>query len=263
MIKNVLLKIAYDGSEFHGWQRQPGDRTVQGEVEKALSHTLGTAITIDGTSRTDAGVHALGQQATFQCDMNVPVDKLPMILNNSFSCGRICGERIAGDLEIIDAVEVAPEFHARFDAIGKKYVYKILNTSKPDIFKRNFYYQISQPLDIAKMEQAAKHMVGSHDFKSFEASGSNKRETTVRTINSLKISSTDQEIRIEIVGDGFLYNMVRIITGTLVEVGLMKINADSIPEILTALDRKKAGHTAPPSGLYLQEVYYKHQRNSR
>lgn len=259
MVKNILLKIAYDGSGFHGWQRQPGKRTVQGEVEKALSRTLGQQVNVDGTSRTDAGVHAFGQQATFQCDMNVPIGKLPMILNNSFSNGKICGERITGDLEIAEAVEVDLDFHARFNAVGKKYIYKIINNSAPDIFKRKFYYQISKALNTKDMGKAAKYMTGTHDFKSFEAAGGNKRQTTVRTIYDLDVKSDNNDIQIEVTGDGFLYNMVRIITGTLVEVGLGKRNAYSIPEILAALDREAAGHTAPATGLYLSTVYYDKQ----
>lgn len=260
MKKNILLKIAYDGSGFHGWQRQPGDRTVQGELEKTLSHVLGKDICIDGTSRTDAGVHAYGQQASFQCDINIPVEKLPMILNNSLSSGRIFNERIPGEISIIDAKEMPHDFHARFSATGKTYTYKILVTGEKNIFKRNYFYQIEQNLDVTAMQDGAEYIVGKKDFKAFETSGGTERETTVRTVNSLiiteEINKDDKLIQLDISGDGFLYNMVRIITGTLVEVGMGKRKPESVRETIESCSRENAGHTAPPHGLYLKEVYY-------
>lgn len=258
MTKNILLTIAYDGSGFHGWQRQPGARTVQGELEKALSHTLGKDIIVDGTSRTDAGVHAYGQRAGFKCDINVPVDKLPMILNNSLSQGRIFGERIPGEIKVIHAAEMPEDFHARFSAAGKKYIYRIKSGPDQDIFKRNYCYQLTRSLDTSKMNEAAKYIRGTHDFKSFETSGGTERETTVRTIYSLDIKEGPEkdETNIEVTGDGFLYNMVRIIVGTLVEIGAGKRPAGEMKSIIGSLDRMSAGHTAPPSGLYLAEVYY-------
>ncbi len=258
MTKNILLTIEYDGSGFHGWQRQSGARTVQGELERALSHTLGKSIQVDGTSRTDAGVHALGQRASFQTDINIPADKLPMILNNSLSNGRIFDERIPGEIKIIAAEEMDEDFHARFSAIGKKYAYRIRTGARQDIFKRNYFYQLIKTLDIEKMKEAGEHITGTHDFKSFETSGGTERETTVRTVKSLEIyeDAESREITMEIIGDGFLYNMVRIIVGTLVEVGTGKIKPEEIKGIIESCNRSNAGHTAPPTGLYLIEVYY-------
>lgn len=258
MMKNILLTVAYDGSGFHGWQRQLGARTVQGELEKALSHTMGRDITVEGTSRTDAGVHAYGQRAGFRCDINVPVDKLPMILNNSLSRGKIFSERIPGEIKVMNAVEMPQDFHARFNAVGKKYIYKIKTGSEQDIFKRNYFYQLNNPLDLTEMNAGAAHITGTHDFKSFETSGGTERETTVRTIWSLhaKPGPGNDEIIIEVTGDGFLYNMVRIIVGTLVEIGAGRRPAEEMEDIMQSCDRTNAGHTAPPSGLYLAEVYY-------
>ena len=258
MTRNILLTIAYDGSGFHGWQRQPGERTVQGELEKVLSHTLGQNITIEGTSRTDAGVHALGQRASFKSNINIPIDKLPMIINNSLSQGKIFNERIPGEIKIISAEEMSPDFHARYNAVGKKYEYRIIASPEKDIFKRKYYYQIMEFPDIESMRKASSYIVGTHDFKSFETAGGTERETTVRTIDKIDIIDGEEkdEIVIEISGDGFLYNMVRIIVGTLVEIGMGKIQPTTMKDILSATDREKAGHTAPPTGLYLVEVYY-------
>lgn len=260
-MKNILLTIEYDGSCFHGWQRQQEHRTVQGELEKALSRVLGRDIKVDGTSRTDAGVHAYGQRASFQTDSNVPIEKLPMILNNCLSEGRVLNESIPGEIRIVEAKEMPPEFHARFSSVGKTYIYKIKITEVMDIFQRNYYYQLTHNLDIAAMKKAATYITGTHDFKSFETSGGTERETTVRTIYSLNIETvsneeTNKEVNIVITGDGFLYNMVRIITGTLVEVGLGRRKPEDPEDIIKACDREKAGHTAPPSGLYLSTVYY-------
>lgn len=259
-MKNILLTIAYDGSGFHGWQRQLEQRTVQGELENALSNSLGSTISIDGTSRTDTGVHALGQRASFMTHSNVPVDKLPMILNNSLANGKIFTDRIPGEIAVIDAKEVPDDFHARFNAIGKTYIYKIRCAKDFDIFKRNYCCQISSPLDVAKMEESAKYIMGTHDFKSFETTGGTPRDTTVRTVFDLAVKEdvhdNESDITIQITGDGFLYNMVRIISGTLMEVGLGKKTPESIEDIIIARNREKAGQTAPPGGLYLKEVYY-------
>lgn len=263
--KNILLTIAYDGSCFHGWQKQPKSRTVQGELEVALSRTFGTATKIDGASRTDAGVHAYGQKATFQCGKNIPIEKLCPILNNSLSHGKIFHERVQGDIKIVNVEEVGTGLHARFDSVGKKYVYKIINAEEKDLFSRNYYYQIAKKLNVEKMIDAAQYIVGNKDFKSFQTLGGTPREITVRTIYDLCINEKkvynslgqqDREIRIEITGNGFLYNMVRIIVGTLVEVGLNRIQPNELEKIIESRNRDNAGHTAPPNGLYLAQVYY-------
>lgn len=255
------MTIAYDGTNFHGWQRQPEARTVQKELERVLSAVCNTTITIDGTSRTDAGVHAYGQCATFSGEFGIPVDRIMVAANNYLSGSK---NQQTGDIRITSIKEVAEGFHARFDSKGKKYVYKLTAGCEPEVFKKNYYYQLKENLDVQAMREAAKHIVGTHDFKCFQASGGEEKETTVRTVRSLEILSSEacegekkyQKIDIEIAGDGFLYNMVRIITGTLVEVGLGKRTPESVKTIIKSMDRTKAGHTAPPQGLYLVEVYY-------
>lgn len=255
MKRNILLTIEYDGTGFKGWQRQPEVRTVQGELERVLSYACKEEITINGTSRTDAGVHALGQRATFTMTSGLPVEKLPKVVNNLL-CGGMHSLHPVGDVRIVEAREVAEDFHARFDSRGKKYRYIVRNTPDADIFRRNYCYQVAQPLDVEAMKAAAEYIMGTHDFKCFQAAGGEEKETTVRTIHSLDIFRDEENVIIEVAGDGFLYNMVRIITGTLVEVGLGKKQAADLPSIIDGLDRRKAGHTAPAEGLYLVEVYY-------
>lgn len=255
MEKNILLTIEYDGSRFSGWQRQPDRPTVQGHLEKTLSGLLKKEITLNGTSRTDAGVHACGQRASFVTDTEIPTEKLALVINNML-CGYEKGAFALSPVRIISAEEKPPGFHARFDSKGKKYIYRIKNTAEPDIFMRNYVYHVDRPLDIQSMRSAAKYIVGTHDFKCFEASGGTPRQTTVRTIFDIDVKKAGADIEIHVSGDGFLYNMVRIITGTLVDMGTGRMNADEMPVILEAKDRRKAGHTAPPYGLYLAEVYY-------
>jgi len=262
MERNILLTIEYDGTNFHGWQKQPEKRTVQGELERVLSIVCRQEVKIDGTSRTDAGVHAYGQRASFKGDIKIPADRLVIAANNLLSGGKNA-PGTKGDMRIIDVEEKPLEFHARFDAKAKKYIYKISNESETDIFKRNYLYQITKPLNIEAMTEAAAHIKGTKDFKSFQASGGEEKKTTVRTIYDLTITKTQeprhgiqQGLHIEVTGDGFLYNMVRIIAGTLVEVGLDKIHTAAIPAIIESKDRQNAGHTAPPQGLYLSEIYY-------
>ena len=255
MDKNILLKIAYDGAGFHGWQRQPDKRTVQGHLETVLSQLFKTEILLNGTSRTDAGVHALGQQASFKANVNIPIEKLARVVNNAL-CGCEKGSFAISPVRIVEAEEKPPEFHARFNAKGKTYIYKINNSDTSDIFQRNYVYHVTEPLDTDAMRQAAKLLTGIHDFKSFEASGSTPRETTVRTIYRMELLEKDNLLELHVTGDGFLYNMVRILTGTLVDVGRGKIGPQQMTDIIAAKDRQTAGHTAPPFGLYLAKVYY-------
>lgn len=264
--KNVLLTIAYDGTRFAGWQRQPAKRTVQGELERVLSELCCTEIHINGTSRTDAGVHALGQRASFCAEFGIPAERLSLAANNMLAGSRLAG---TGDIRILKAERVPIGFHARFDARGKKYIYRIRCAETPDVFVRNYRWQIAEDLDIAAMREAAKYIEGTHDFKCFQAAGGEEKETTVRTIHGIEIYETalaeskakvsEREIAIAVRGDGFLYNMVRIITGTLVEVGLGKRKPSSLADIIASGSRQNAGCTAPPQGLYLAEVYYNEQ----
>ena len=253
-MRNILLTIAYDGTNFCGWQRQTDFRTVQGELENALSVAAGHPVTIEGCSRTDSGVHANGQQATLILeDGGIPTENIPRAANDILAFDKLEG---IGDIKILSAKEMPEGFHARHDAKGKRYIYKICNAPDKSPFRRTMFYQVAKPLDIEVMKKAAESIVGTHDFKSFETSGSTVYETTVRTVYKLDILKDGDMVTISIEGDGFLYNMVRIIVGTLVEVGLHKLNADDIEKIIESKDRGNAGHTAPPQGLYLDEVFY-------
>ncbi|MCL1808923.1 MAG: tRNA pseudouridine(38-40) synthase TruA [Clostridiales bacterium] len=254
MERNILLTIEYDGTNFCGWQKQPGRRSVQGEIERALGTVCGREVKLNGASRTDAGVHAYGQRASFEGGFGIPTCRIAVAANNILSGGKN-SLGAAGDVRITAAEEKPLGFHARFDAKAKKYVYKIRNESEADIFKRNYAYQVVKPLNIGAMEDAAKLIVGTKDFKCFQAAGGDEKRTTVRTVYSLGITGV-RDVQIEIVGDAFLYNMVRIIAGTLVEAGLGKIRPSAIASIIASVDRQNAGHTAPPQGLYLAEVYY-------
>ena len=253
--RNILLTIEYDGSCFSGWQRQPQVRTVQGELERVLSRVCNTEIKINGTSRTDAGVHALGQRASFKGTFGIPTPKLMLAANNLLA-GGMHNRKGVGDVRILSAEEKEDGFHARFDSKGKTYRYIIRNAPDVDIFRRNYCYQIRQPLDTEAMKEAAGFIEGTHDFKCFQAAGGQERETTVRTIHSIDIYRQEDDVIIEVTGDGFLYNMVRIIVGTLTEVGLGKRKAQELPKIIESRDRQNAGHTAPADGLYLVEIYY-------
>lgn len=251
MIKNVLMTIEYDGTGFSGWQIQPESRTVQGELQKALKKICGQEIKADGTSRTDAGVHALGQRASFKGDFGIPVERIAGVMNNL----------LPGDIKIKEAKEMPLNFHARFDAKGKKYIYRIMNCAEKNVFKRNFYYYYDKPLDVKRMREAASYLVGTHDFAAFMAMGSTPQKTTVRTIYSYEVTEKagggdEREFELAVKGDGFLYNMVRIMTGTIIDAGRGAIEPEEVREIIRSGDRSRAGRTAPAQGLYLAEIYY-------
>jgi tRNA pseudouridine38-40 synthase len=252
--KNILLVIEYDGTDFHGWQKQPGERTVQGEIEHVLSFLAGESIDIHGTSRTDSGVHALGQCASFRWSNPLPTERLPGILNKRFGAGGTGRSGAPGDIRIVSAAEMPDDFHARFSCKGKTYKY-VIDTSG-GIFDRHHVCQLSEPLDTEAMRTAASYLTGTHDFKSFETAGGTPRETTVRTITDIGITAEGSRILIRVTGDGFLYNMVRIIAGTLIEAGTGRRDPHSIPSVIEAKDRSMAGYTAPPQGLYLEKIYF-------
>lgn len=272
MYKSVLLTIEYDGTGFSGWQRQPEARTVQGTIEKILTELIGEPVTVDGVSRTDAGVHARGQRAVFRADLKIPVERLAMVLNNKLH-GRPEARSESDDVRIVSAEEVSDTFNIRRSVAGKTYRYSIRNAAEMPVFDRNYRYYIDQNLDLAKMRDAAEYIKGTHDFICFQSAGAEPGRTTVRTISDIRITeeqvqSTDPEtaardIFIDITGDGFLYNMVRIITGTLLEVGLGKREPDDLKRIIESRDRTQAGHTAPPQGLCLMTVYFENDRLDR
>ncbi len=256
MGKNILITIEYDGTNFSGWQKQPNVRTVQGEIEYVLRYITGEDVSIHGTSRTDAGVHALGQCASLEWNSSMPIEKLLEVMNRRFGVAGTGRSGAGGDIRIVSVEEKPEGFHARYSCTGKTYRYIIDKTR--DIFIRNsvFQYPGADKLDIGRMQKAAKEIIGTHDFKCFETSGGTPRETTVRTIYSLTIEEDDTNIVIEVTGDGFLYNMVRIIVGTLIEVGEGKKSPDEIKQIIESRNRGNAGFTAPPQGLYLKEIFF-------
>lgn len=244
-MKNVKLTIEYDGTNFSGWQIQPNARTIQEDIEKGLKKIIKKQIKINGSGRTDAGVHALGQVANFKDEFTIPIEKIPRALNAV----------LPDDISIKEAIEVPENFHARYSAKGKRYIYKIYNGQLRSALLRNHAYFTAYTLNVEKMKEAAKHFTGEHDFKGFMASRTSVKNT-VRTIYDIKLYEKDNLLIIEAKGNGFLYNMVRIITGTLIDIGRGKIDDKDLPNIIKSCKRERAGHTAPPQGLYLSQVYY-------
>lgn len=255
-MRNLLLTVKYDGSAYHGWARQPGIRTVCGRMEERFSEYFRTNIVLEGASRTDAGVHANGQRATLKTELGVPVGKIPMVFNTALADDRIEG---LSDISVVAAQEMPEGFHARFDAKGKRYIYRIRNSGTPDIFLKRYRWQIQKPLDIEAMNAACGYIIGEKDFACFQSAGGTPRESTVRRVDRLDIKRLDSdpsEIELTIEGNGFLYNMVRIITGTLVDVGLKKRVPEDLKDIILSKDRSNAGIIAPAGGLWLDEVFY-------
>lgn len=251
-MKNVLLTIEYDGTDFSGWQRQPGQRTVQGELERVLSILCRIPITVDGTGRTDAGVHALGQRATFHGEFGIPVARIPAAANDLLAVSR----QKPGDLRILSAQEVPEDFHARYNAVGKTYLYRIYNREEMPVFLRNYRYHVAKPLNLDAMRKAARMFEGTRDFRSFMTDAASFEGSTVKKIYAAEVVGDGENIRFAVTGSGFLYNMVRIMTGTLVDIGLGRIPIEDLKEILDAEERSRAGHTAPPQGLYMAQVYF-------
>ncbi len=244
---NILLTVSYDGTNYCGWQIQKNGVAVQEKLEQAVEKIYGRHIRVTGCSRTDAGVHALRQGACIIVpDIIVPVWKLPYVLNNL----------LPDDIVVTEARLMHEEFHPRFDAKEKTYIYKILNTRYINPFTRNTCWHMRHKIDIDPMKDAARHLIGTHDFKAFAAFDPYYTSTTVRTLIGIDITKESGIIEIKVTGDGFLYNMVRIISGTLVDVGRGKMKPDDIPGILESNDRTKAGMTAPPHGLVLFDVKY-------
>ena len=244
-MRNIKLIIEYDGKKFGGWQKQPNKLNIQGEIEKAIGEITGEEIELNASGRTDAGVHSLGQTANFKTNSAIDISKIPVAINS----------KLKQSIRIISAEEVDERFHARYSCTGKKYRYIINNSKYGSAIYRDLEYHMPIKLNVEDMKKAIKHFEGEHDFKGFKASGTSSK-SSVRTIYSTKVIEEGEKIIIELEGNGFLYNMVRIIAGTIVEVGLGKIKPEEIPQILESKDRTRAGKTLPPQGLYLVEVYY-------
>ena len=244
-MRNLRLDICYDGTRYRGWQRLPGkDDTIQGKLETALSRILGEPIEISGSGRTDAGVHALGQVANFHCESTMTAEE---ILEN-------LRRYLPEDIGIYSCKDVSPRFHARLNAKEKTYRYRIWNSGKPCVFERRFATVMPEALDMDAMEEAAKHLLGEHDFSAF-CGNAKMKKSTVRYIRSIEIRREGEELHLFFTGNGFLHNMVRILVGTLVEVGRGQRSADSVRSLFGG-KRAEAGFLAPAQGLCLMEVYY-------
>ena len=245
-MRNIKLVIEYDGKEFNGWQKQPSKLNIQGSIEEAIKQITGEEIELSASGRTDAGVHAYGQVANFKTESNLPIEKFPVAINT----------KLKKSIRIIKAEEVDERFHSRLNCKKKTYRYVINNSEFASAIYRNLETHIPQKLNIKKMKEAIKYFEGEHDFKAFKASGTSSK-SSVRTIYKAEIiEMPNYRIYIELTGNGFLYNMVRIIAGTLVDVGLEKIKPEEIPNIIEKGKRDLAGKTLPPNGLFLLNVEY-------
>jgi len=245
MYERALITIEYEGTAYCGFQRQLNGPSVQGELEKALRKLLNQPITITGASRTDAGVHALGQRAHFDMQGSIPMEKLPFALNGL----------LPRDIRVTAGCRVEPAFHARFDARGKTYSYLIFNRRQASALKRNFSAHVPLPLDVEAMQRSLQDLSSTHDFAAFQAAGGTAK-TTNRTLQSLTLDKQGDEITLTLRGDAFLYNMVRIIAGTLIQIGLGKLGEDAFQQAFHSMDRLALGPTAPAQGLTLCRVFY-------
>ena len=239
-MKRIMLTVAYDGTAYHGWQIQPNGETIESVLNRCLSELLKEPITVNGASRTDAGVHALGNLAVFDTKTRIPAQKLAYALN----------ARLPEDIRIQNSVEVDISFHPRYAESRKTYEYKILNRTFPLPNKRFDTYFYHYPLDVDKMQEAAAYLTGEQDFRSFCSAGAQVK-STVRRIDFCRVSRQQDVISIRISGNGFLYNMVRIIAGTLIRIGGGQMEPEQMREIILAKDRSAAGPTAPACGLTL------------
>ena len=244
-MKRVLLTICYDGTAYHGWQIQPNGITIQQVLEEEVSSLLGKKTAVTGCSRTDAGVHAKEFCCHLDCEEVFP--------DNAFLRG--LSSRLPSDISVIGCKTVADDFHARYNAKGKTYVYNIRNSSVKNPFYDRYSWLIERKLDIDKMNAFCEKIIGTHDFYAFSSSGRTVSDT-VRTISECYVEKNDENVTLRVTANGFLYNMVRIIVGTAVDVSGGKINPDDIPKILEIKKREGAGMTAPAKGLFLEKVIY-------
>ena len=245
-MQNYKLTLCYDGTKYKGWQRQGNtENTIQAKLETLLSRLLGSPVEVSGSGRTDAGVHAYCQVCSFRADTEMSAEDILSALRRY----------LPEDIGAVSLTKAAPDFHARLSCREKSYLYRIWNSDLPNVFSRRYTYTFPDALNISEMRRAAALMLGRHDFTSFCAN-KHMKKSAVRELRSIEIYRHEEELRILLTGDGFLYNMVRIIVGTLIEVGMGAKSADSIPDILRAKDRSQAGFTAPAQGLALYEVKY-------
>lgn len=242
---NYRIKIQYEGTRYSGWQRNGGKETVQGKIETVLSRLFGHKIEINGAGRTDAGVHALGQTANFKVNSGKTKEEILTYLN----------KYLPEDISVTQIHEADDRFHSRLCAKEKIYCYRIHNSDISNVFTRRFVYKLPQPLDVEKMRKAAEYFKGEHNFSAF-CGNRHFKKSPVRKIYSADVEKSGSEIVLTFRGSGFLYNMVRIMTGTLIEVGMGKREAEEIPQIIASENRERAGETAPAKGLMLIDVIY-------
>lgn len=244
---NFKLTIQYDGSRYNGWQRLGNtDNTIQGKIEHVLSEMTGHAVEIHGAGRTDAGVHAAQQIASFKIQTTIQAAEIRDYLNRY----------LPQDIGVLACETVPERFHARLNATGKHYTYRLWCAPVPNVFERRYLTTWEKPLDVAKMRQVAAFLCGTHDFRAFSSVNKRFKKSTVRTVERIDITERGGELRLDFFGDGFLYHMVRILTGTLVEIGAGEREPDSIKQAFQSLDRQDTGITMPPQGLILQQVFY-------
>lgn len=244
-MKNIKLIIEYDGTHYSGWQKQNNAKTIQETIEKALFKATKEHIELIGSSRTDAGVHAKGMTANFSTDSTIPAERFREAINRF----------LPDDISIIKSEDINDDFHARYNSKGKTYSYTIINRYEKVAIGKDYMLHVKDELNIEEMKKACTYFIGKHDFSAFKTLGSSVK-TSTRTISELYIEEQNDVIKIYITADGFLYNMVRIIVGTLLEVGKGKISSDSIEGIIDSKDRSKSGPCVKANGLVLEKVYY-------
>ena len=243
-MRNIMITIQYDGTNYCGWQKQNNGLGIQDIIQNSIYKITKEDVDLTSSGRTDAGVHALGQVANFKTNSKIPVEKIPGAINAS----------LPDDICIVDAKEVDLNFHSRYSAKKKRYRYVIYNNKYKNPIFRKYSYHVKYNLNFEKMKEESMHLLGEHDFVGFMSTGSSVK-STVRTIYHIDLKKEDDLIVIEVEGNGFLYNMVRIIAGTLIDIGRGKIT-ESLKDIIESKERSRAGHTAQASGLFLKKVYY-------
>lgn len=245
-MRNIRLLLQYEGTRYQGWQRQQSTgNTIQGKLETLLSRMCGETVELQGSGRTDAGVHALGQVANFHTDCEMPVEDMLTYMN----------QYLPEDIAVVQIAEAAPRFHSRLNACGKHYLYQVINSEIPDVFRRRYALEVPEKLDLAAMQRAAGLLCGEHDFKSFTSAKKGKK-STVRRIDEIQIEKEGELLKFSFKGSGFLHHMVRILMGTLLEVGMGKRSPESMTDLIAAQNRELAGPLVPAKGLTLVEVYF-------
>lgn len=245
-MRNIRLLLQYEGTRYQGWQRQKSSgNTIQGKLEMLLTRMCGEPVEIQGSGRTDAGVHAVGQVANFHTDCSLSLEEMRDYMNTY----------LPEDIAVIDICEAAPRFHSRLNAVGKCYCYRVINSRVPNVFWRRYALEVAEPLDVEAMKQAATQLLGEHDFKSFTSAKKGKK-STVRRIDRIAIDREEDMLVFTFEGNGFLHHMVRILMGTLLEVGAGRRAPESMQAVLEAMNREAAGCLVPAKGLTLMKVYY-------